>query len=135
MKCQRNASPYSACLRSRSCARFSPTTSTPASASIAISSTETYFVATTTVTCRADLLADRAVPLGDLVGGATVMGSTGAARSSRAAASSDSRPSSSPFSFRRRSSARTSPDARRLAEPELREVGAVDLEAERPGAG
>ena len=33
MKCQRNASPYSACFASRSWARFSPTTVTPASAS------------------------------------------------------------------------------------------------------
>src|SRR5436190_8462773 len=50
MKCQRNASPYSACLASRSCARFSPTTCTPASASAAMSRSETYFVAATTVT-------------------------------------------------------------------------------------
>ena len=39
MKCQRNASPYSACFASRSCARFSPTTSTPASTSTAMSAT------------------------------------------------------------------------------------------------
>src|SRR3954451_20046000 len=51
MKCQRNASPYSACLRSSSCARFSPTTSTPASTSTAMSASETYFVAATIVTC------------------------------------------------------------------------------------
>src|SRR5262249_37619574 len=50
MKCQRNASPYTACFASRSCARFSPTTSTPASARTAISSSATYFVAATTVT-------------------------------------------------------------------------------------
>src|SRR3954447_15559688 len=50
MKCQRNASPYSACLRSSSCARFSPTTSTPASTSTAMSASETYFVAATIVT-------------------------------------------------------------------------------------
>ena len=50
MKCQRNASPYSACFRSRSCARFSPTTSTPASTSTAMSASETYFVAATIVT-------------------------------------------------------------------------------------
>src|SRR5512133_164399 len=50
MKCQRKASPYSACLRSRSCARFSPTTSMPASTSTAMSGSETYFVAATTVT-------------------------------------------------------------------------------------
>src|SRR3954451_24643246 len=50
MKCHRNASPYSACFASRSCARFSPTTSMPASASTAMSATETYFVAATTVT-------------------------------------------------------------------------------------
>src|SRR5437879_6133970 len=50
MKCQRNVSPYSACFASRSCARFSPTTSTPASASTRMSATETYFVAATTVT-------------------------------------------------------------------------------------
>src|SRR5262249_52025988 len=35
---------------SRSCARFSPTTATPASASSESSSIDTYFVATTTVT-------------------------------------------------------------------------------------
>src|SRR3954470_457098 len=51
MKCQRNASPYSACLRSSSCARFSPTTSTPASTSTAMSASETYFVAATIVMC------------------------------------------------------------------------------------
>ena len=50
MKCQRNASPYSACLASRSCTRFSPTTSIPASASTAKSASGTYFVAATTVT-------------------------------------------------------------------------------------
>src|SRR4051812_26851803 len=50
MKCQRNASPYSACFASRSWARFSPTTVTPASTSAAISGSETYFVAATTVT-------------------------------------------------------------------------------------
>src|SRR5919198_4036442 len=50
MKCQRKASPYSACFASRSCARFSPTTSTPASARTAMSDTDTYFVAATMVT-------------------------------------------------------------------------------------
>src|SRR5580765_2171862 len=50
MKCQRNRSPWAACLASRSCARFSPTTSIPASARVAMSSTETYFVAATIVT-------------------------------------------------------------------------------------
>src|SRR6476620_8299757 len=50
MKCQRNASPYSAFFASRSCARFSPTTRTPASWSAAISGSVTYFVAATTVT-------------------------------------------------------------------------------------
>src|SRR5262245_46379210 len=50
MKCQRNASPYSACFASRSCARFSPTTCTPASTSAAMSRSPTYFVAATTVT-------------------------------------------------------------------------------------
>src|SRR6266536_4280556 len=50
MKCQRKRSPYRACFASRSWARFSPTTSMPASASACISSTVTYFVATTTVT-------------------------------------------------------------------------------------
>src|SRR6476646_10505474 len=50
MKCQRKASPYSACLASRSWARFSPTTVTPASASDPMSASETYFVAATTVT-------------------------------------------------------------------------------------
>src|SRR5262249_13404836 len=50
MKCQRKASPYSACFRSRSCARFSPTTVTPASTSAAISASATYFVAATIVT-------------------------------------------------------------------------------------
>ena len=50
MKCHRNALPYRACFASRSCARFSPTTSMPASASTPSSSTETYFVAATTVT-------------------------------------------------------------------------------------
>src|SRR5947209_16381480 len=50
MKCHRNVSPYSACLRSRSCARFSPTVRTPASASTAMSLGETYFVAATIVT-------------------------------------------------------------------------------------
>src|SRR3954452_2548470 len=50
MKCQRKASPYSACFASRSCARFSPTTETPASTSAAMSPSATYFVAATTVT-------------------------------------------------------------------------------------
>src|SRR5215210_1087359 len=50
MKCQRNASPYSACLASRSWARFSPTTWTPASTRTRMSWRETYFVAATTVT-------------------------------------------------------------------------------------
>ena len=50
MKCQRKASPWAACLASRSCALFSPTTSIPASARTAISPTETYFVAATIVT-------------------------------------------------------------------------------------
>ena len=50
MKCQRKASPYAACFASRSWARFSPIVSMPASASVARSSTETYFVAATTVT-------------------------------------------------------------------------------------
>ena len=50
MKCQRKVSPYTACFASRSCARFSPTTSTPAWASTPMSSTDTYFVAATTVT-------------------------------------------------------------------------------------
>src|SRR3954447_2025613 len=50
MKCQRKASPYTACFASRSCARFSPTTSTPASASTAMSASATYLVAATTVT-------------------------------------------------------------------------------------
>ena len=50
MKCQRNALPYSACLAARSWARFSPTTSIPASASTAISSRATYLVAATMVT-------------------------------------------------------------------------------------
>src|SRR3954447_4255491 len=50
MKCQRKASPCSACLAARSWARFSPTTSTPASASAPRSSGATYFVAATIVT-------------------------------------------------------------------------------------
>src|SRR5439155_9278226 len=50
MKCQRNASPYSACFASRSCARFSPTTVTPASISAAIWASGTYLVAATIVT-------------------------------------------------------------------------------------
>src|SRR6187431_794739 len=50
MKCQRKASPYAACLRSRSWARFSPTTSTPAAARRPMSSSATYFVAATIVT-------------------------------------------------------------------------------------
>src|SRR6266511_941819 len=50
MKCQRTASPYSAYFASRSCARFSPTTSTPASTSTARSGSGTYLVAATTVT-------------------------------------------------------------------------------------
>src|SRR5579871_3930522 len=50
MKCQRNASPYSACFSSRSCARFSPTTVMPAATRMAMSGSETYFVAATTVT-------------------------------------------------------------------------------------
>src|SRR4051812_43581636 len=50
MKCQANASPYSACFASRSWARFSPTILTPASTSVAISRSGTYFVAATTVT-------------------------------------------------------------------------------------
>src|SRR3954471_14472602 len=49
MKCQRNASPWAACFASRSWARFSPTTSIPASARAPSSSTETYFVAATIV--------------------------------------------------------------------------------------
>src|SRR3954462_5385392 len=79
MKCQRKASPYSACLRSSSCARFSPTTSTPASTRTAMSASETYFVAATIVTCsptsarmRADAVrtasgdvADHPLPAGD----------------------------------------------------------------------
>src|SRR6478752_1357606 len=51
MKCHRKASPYSACFASRSCARFSPTTVTPASISAAMSCSATYFVAATIVTC------------------------------------------------------------------------------------
>ncbi len=50
MKCQRKLSPWSACLAARSWRRFSPTTSTPASASTPRSSALTYFVAATTVT-------------------------------------------------------------------------------------
>src|SRR5215203_4544180 len=50
MKCQRKASPWAACFASRSCARFSPTTSIPASASAVMSSTATYLVAATIVT-------------------------------------------------------------------------------------
>src|SRR3954468_16031248 len=50
MKCQRKSPPCSACLASRSCARFSPTTSIPASASRGMSSAATYFVAATIVT-------------------------------------------------------------------------------------
>src|SRR5690349_20667483 len=50
MKCHRKASPCAACLASRSWARFSPTTSIPASAKVAMSSTDTYFVAATIVT-------------------------------------------------------------------------------------
>src|SRR3954471_1265689 len=50
MKCQRKRSPYRECFVSRSCARVSPTTSTPATANTSSSSTETYFVAATTVT-------------------------------------------------------------------------------------
>src|SRR3954449_11020382 len=50
MKCQRKASPWHSCFAWRSWARFSPTTSTPASASAARSSSATYFVAATTVT-------------------------------------------------------------------------------------
>src|SRR5439155_6237800 len=50
MKCQRNASPNSACFASRSCARFSPTTVTPASTSAAIWARGTYSVAATIVT-------------------------------------------------------------------------------------
>ncbi len=53
-------------------------------------------------------IADLRVSLADLMSGGDAHGVTVAA-SSRAAASSDSRPSSSPFNFRLRSSARTSP--------------------------
>src|SRR4029079_108568 len=48
--CPRKASPSSPCFASRSCARFSPTTGIPASASTAKSATLTYFVAATIVT-------------------------------------------------------------------------------------
>src|SRR5919201_6066608 len=50
MKCQRNASPYRACFASRSWARFSPTTSIPASSRAPRSSAATYLVAATIVT-------------------------------------------------------------------------------------
>src|ERR1044072_7570319 len=50
MKCQRKRSPWRACFAARSCARFSPTTSTPASASAPMSSAATYLVAATMVT-------------------------------------------------------------------------------------
>src|SRR3954471_6904068 len=50
MKCQRKASPQRACLASRSCARFSPTTSIPASARAPRSSAARYLVAATIVT-------------------------------------------------------------------------------------
>ena len=50
MKCQRKASPWRACLASRSWALFSPTTSIPASRNRTRSSTATYLVAATTVT-------------------------------------------------------------------------------------
>src|SRR4051794_16888142 len=50
MKCQRKASPCSACFTARSCARFSPTSSIPASASTPRSSGATYLVAATIVT-------------------------------------------------------------------------------------
>ena len=50
MKCHRKASPWRACLAARSCARFSPTTSIPASASAPRSSGSTYLVAATIVT-------------------------------------------------------------------------------------
>ena len=48
--------------------------------------------------------------------------------SSRAASSSDSRPSSSPFSFRRRSSASTSPTRGDSDRPKVGELGAADLD-------
>ncbi len=66
MKCQRNASPYTACFASRSCARFSPTTSMPASTSSAMSASETYFVAATTVTPGPTPRCTRCVALADL---------------------------------------------------------------------
>src|SRR5919109_5199908 len=45
MKSQVNRSPCASCLASRSCARFSPTSSIPASASAGRSPASTYFVA------------------------------------------------------------------------------------------
>ena len=61
MKCQWNASPHRSCFASRSWRRFSPTISTPASASTASSSAVTYFVATTIAHAGPDLLADAGV--------------------------------------------------------------------------
>ena len=63
MKCQRKRSPKRSCLAARSWSRFSPTTSTPASARAPSSSRSAYFVATTIVTPAPDLLADARVVL------------------------------------------------------------------------
>ncbi len=57
MKCQWNASPHRSCFASRSWRRFSPTVSTPASASTPSSSAVTYLVATTIWRAGADLVA------------------------------------------------------------------------------
>src|SRR5207247_10775992 len=63
-----------------------------------------------------DLGTDMPIPLGDLRRGREAH-EPSAETSSRAAASSESRPSSSPLSFRRRSSASTSPTLGDSASP------------------
>ena len=70
----------------------------------------------------------------DLVRAGCVLPADHWAISSRAAASSESRPSSSPFSFRRRSSESTSPTRGDSASPERSEIGAVDLQMHVRGA-
>ena len=79
---------------------------------------------------RADLFADAGVPLGDLGCARDRHAGTLAATSSRAAASSDSRPSSSPLSLRLPDLAEDLADLRRLRQPERDEIGPTDLETD-----
>ena len=67
MKCQRNASPYSACFASRSCARFSPTTVMPASTSAAMPASADVLRRRDDRHRRADLRLDAREARADLV--------------------------------------------------------------------